>query len=481
MRIRIFAAAVAVAASVTTPSAVAAPPTNDQFASAATIASQPASLTVDLTEATLEPGEPAGGCWPTARSAWYSLQPGADQLVRLTTSGPYDRVINLYRDTGSGLGGLTLLRCGLPWDELLTPLQSGATYYVQVGAPPWSGAGTVGLQVSVIDPPANDRFADALTVGSLPYSNTVDMRAATLEPGEPTQPSGVFGQFTATAWYAFTASQSGSTMVSTNGCCANNQNVAVYTGGSVGGLTEVSWTRAYNGLVFTATAGTTYMIQSGHSGAFGGGQLGVTVQRTPLPSVGTFWSPGDPSGFDTVSFYPSAYDPVGIGIDGYTWDFGDGATAVGPFTSHRYAADGDYAVTLRVTTPDGRSNESTATVHVRTRDVAIMKLAAPQAARANQTRTITIGVANRRDAETVTVTLYRSRPSGGWDVVGLSTQLVPGRTGNRTTSFVFSYTFTPDDASIGKVTFRAVATIASGRDALPGDNEAIAPPTIVTS
>jgi hypothetical protein len=77
------------------------------------------------------------------------------------------------------------------------------------------------------------------------------------------------------------------------------------------------------------------------------------------------------------------------------------------------------------------------------------------------------------------MTLWRSRVGGGWDLVGQSTQFVPSKSGNKTTSFVFSYTFTPDDAAVGKVTFRAVATPASGRDAVPGDNEVIALPTTV--
>jgi hypothetical protein len=50
---------------------------------------------------------------------------------------------------------------------------------------------------------------------------------------------------------------------------------------------------------------------------------------------------------------------------------------------------------------------------------------------------------------------------------------------DRVSTVLFSYTFTPDDAIIGKVTFRAVAVILGGRDALPADNVAIGPPTKV--
>jgi hypothetical protein len=54
------------------------------------------------------------------------------------------------------------------------------------------------------------------------------------------------------------------------------------------------------------------------------------------------------------------------------------------------------------------------------------------------------------------------------------------RGANRTTPFSFNYTFTSDDAAIGKVTFKAIANLVSARDALPADNEAIASPTKVS-
>ena len=478
MRIIFLAAALLIAALAGSGQAFAAPPTNDAFASAETLGSIPTGVSVDLTEATVEVGEPAGACWQPARSAWYAVTPATDVLVRLTTSGPYDRAVNLYRDNGSGLGGLGFVACAYSWNEVLTVLDGGQTYFVQVGAPPWSGAGTVGLDVNVIDPPPNDDFADAFAFTSLPYSNGVDNRAATLEPGEPTQPSGASSPLTRTVWYAFTPSQTGSVTVDAL-CCGFGRNLAVYTGGSVDALTEVPVTRSDLRVFFMATAGTVYRIQDGVTTA--NCCSGISVSQTPMPNVDMWWSPFDPSTYDTVAFQPNAWDPAGLGIQSYAWDFGDGTGATGGGPTHRYQADGDYVVTLTVRTPDGRTSTAVRTVGVRTRDVAITKLAVPQSARVHQTKTITIGLENNRGSETVTVTLYRSRPgaSGSWDFVGQSTQLVPGKSKNRTTSFVFSYTFTPEDATIGKVTFRAVASVNAGRDALPGDNELIAPPTTV--
>jgi PKD repeat protein len=182
--------------------------------------------------------------------------------------------------------------------------------------------------------------------------------------------------------------------------------------------------------------------------------------------------------FDSVQFSDSTWDPGGAGVQTQIWDFGDGVTAEGCCPSHRYAADGSYTVTLTVTTTDGRTGSASQTVNVMTRDVAITKFATPGAAKAGQTRPVVVGINSRRYVEQVSVDLYKSVP-GGYQWVGTLSQEVPVRPSNRTTDFKFSYTFTPDDAALGKVTFRAIATIQNGRDALPADNEAIASPTKV--
>jgi hypothetical protein len=119
-------------------------------------------------------------------------------------------------------------------------------------------------------------------------------------------------------------------------------------------------------------------------------------------------------------------------------------------------------------------------VQVRTHDVAITKINAPQSASVKQTRTITVSVNSKNYAETVQVDLYKSVP-GGFEFVGSITLAVPAYSTNRTTAFNFNYTFTSSDASIGKVTFKAVATIVNARDSYPSDNEAISsPPTKVS-
>ncbi len=178
-------------------------------------------------------------------------------------------------------------------------------------------------------------------------------------------------------------------------------------------------------------------------------------------------------------FVDQSFDPGGVGFEPQVWSFGDGTTGTGFNVTHRYAADGDYPVQLTITTHDGRTAMATQTVHVRTHDVAITRFSVPIAANSGQTRRIVVSVNSKRYDETVEVQLFKSVP-GGFQQFGSLTQFVPMNPRNGTTEFAFSYTFTAGDAQIGKVTFRAVAVISGARDALPADNEAIAPPTKVS-
>jgi len=225
-------------------------------------------------------------------------------------------------------------------------------------------------------------------------------------------------------------------------------------------------------------AGTTYYFQVGSWG-WGYGRFTFQLYETPPPTADFGWSPGDPSIFEQVEFCDWSYDPVEVWFSDYWWDFGDGTSTTGNCVWHQFAADGDYSVWHKVQTYDGRTAEVTRTVAVRTHDVAVTKVTAPKAASAGQTRQISVFIRNHRYPETVVVELYKSTP-GGFEQIGTLRQFVPVRQGNRTTRFNFTYTFTGDDAQIGKVTFRATAYIENVRDALPADNEAISsPPTKV--
>ena len=95
----------------------------------------------------------------------------------------------------------------------------------------------------------------------------------------------------------------------------------------------------------------------------------ITVSATLPPAVANFtFSPTNPSINQDVIFAASGIVPIpgpGLPVPGapqgatFTWEFGDGTTAIGQTVTHRYTRASSYAVTLRVTTPDGLSTAQT--------------------------------------------------------------------------------------------------------------------------
>ena len=456
--------------------AQAAPPANDYFSNATAIdvSGLPFNDSVPIDEASYEGGEPAPCVGSAAQTVWWTFTPSSDAIFRVTTSGPfYWQFASVYVENGSGLGSLSQLACVPPWqgDHTATlSVQAGQTYYIQAGAAYFS-SGSIGISVAQVPPPANDNFPGT-PIGSLPFSDAVDTSAGTVQAGEPIPSCSYTGQPAGTVWYSYTPSSDGWVSANTFGSYPTTA-FAVYTGDSLGALSEVGCKVQYGILVTRVRAGTTYHFLVG--GLYGvKGRISFQLDVTPNPVAQIGLSVGDPSTFDQIQFYDLSYDPAQQGISSEAWDFGDGATATGCCPAHRYGADRDYTVKLTVQTPDGRSASTTRVVQVRTHDVAIAKLTVPQSASSGQTRSIDVGISNVRYPETVQVQLYRNDT-----LIGTLTQSVPVRTGGRTT-FGFSYTFTNDDAALGKVTFKAVATLAGARDALLSDNAAIALPTKVS-
>jgi len=454
--------------------AALAQPANDDFANATVIdpSSLPFTDTVDTTGATTEADEPTGGCVYDGGTVWYAFTPSSSGVFQVdTTASSYYHAILIY--TGSSLPTLSLVTCGYPDDRPTFRATAGTTYYIQVGPYTPSGTGTLQLTLSFLPAPPNDDFANATPITSLPLTDTVGLEAATTQPGEPS-PSCVGLQNT--AWYAFTPTTTESVSANTDRYGAG---LGVYTGTSLANLTEVGCNYAGQPLLFRAQENTTYYVQVGGWCCDGFSQVTVHLEVPPNPVADFFFSPGDPSVFDTVQFQSSSYDPAGGAIASQAWSFGDGTTATGGSPTHQYAREGDYTVGLTVTTSDGRTASTSQVLQVRTHDVAIVRIAVPKSAHMGQTITITTHVRNTRYPERVEVAFFKTIP-GGFEQVGSLTQSVPVRPGNRTTPFTIIYTITPADGNVGKVSFKAVATILDHHDALPADNELTSPPVKIT-
>jgi hypothetical protein len=455
---------------------LAAAPGNDNFANATAIdpSALPFTENVNTQEATTEPGEAA--CYGSIhRTVWYTFTAATTSYVRVVATGAYSTVVGVYRVDGPGFGGLTTLSCPafqFPTGAVVG-VTTGTTYKIQIGQYFDDGGTITGVRVSEVLPPANDAFAAASNVSTIPFvESAVEIIAASTEPGEP---SSCLGQGTPrTVWYQYTPATSGSITVYADG--PGNASITAFTGNQLDHLTALSC--QYNRATFRVDAGLTYHFQI-DGVAFNTIQSWtIRVEQTPAVQISIGLSPSDPSTFDNVTIYGQIYDPVNQGVASETWQFGDGSSGTGQAPTHRYAADGDYQVHVDLTTNDGRMASADQTIHVRTHDIAITKFAVPTSAGTGQTRSITVGISNRRYPEQASVTLYKITPAGAVQI-GTSTQSVPVRAGNRTTDFAFSYTFTADDAQIGKVSFQAFASLSNTRDALPGDNQAQSLPTRV--
>src|SRR5437868_9394321 len=109
-------------------------------------------------------------------------------------------------------------------------------------------------------PVSNDAFASATVISALPFSDVVDISAASMEAGEP--PSSCSGGASSqrTVWYAFTPAVSA--VVTASVAAQFSTVVGVYSGG-LGGLAEITCRSPFVGrdATFLAQAGTTYHIQ----------------------------------------------------------------------------------------------------------------------------------------------------------------------------------------------------------------------------
>ena len=134
------------------------PPPNDNFADATVIGSDalPYSDSVDTTAATSEPNEPLTPCDSLSldRTAWYKFTPTVSESITVTASYQFSTVVAAY--TGTSLGDLSGVAC----HQFATTfhVNSGTTYYLQVGVEQGIVRSGIPIQFSVVvtPPPSVD-------------------------------------------------------------------------------------------------------------------------------------------------------------------------------------------------------------------------------------------------------------------------------------------------------------------------------------
>ncbi len=221
-----------------TPSPMLTPPpplANDNFSSAKVITSLPYSDSLNTAAATQEPGEPQP-CGSLGRTVWYSYTPTVNGTLEVYLSSNFDSLLVVY--SGTSLGDLALIDCSYYPVNFFS--QAGETYYFQVGAF-GSESGSLTFNVEGFPSPANDEFASATAINSIPYTDTLSNEFATTEPGERRPCYGI----SRTLWYTFTPSVDGVLQADTKGSLFGSV-LAVYRGSSLSDLTLVDCS-AYDG------------------------------------------------------------------------------------------------------------------------------------------------------------------------------------------------------------------------------------------
>lgn len=257
-------------------SGFAAPPSNDNFAFAEEIASFPFGGSVQTADASHEAGE-LFNC-SIQRTVWYHFTAPTNGVVEFDTAGSSfaDTAIEAWSDNGTGIGGLSLLPpyCVAFGGQLSFAVQAGKSYYLQAGDL-GSGGGDLHVNAEFVTPPDNDDFANARTIASLPFSHTVDLTAATDEPGEPQ--ACFFSQ--QTAWYTFTPEVDTYVAATMMGEVQNQSQLAVYfaTSPGLGGLVNIACASGDAPTIFLAQAHTTYWLQAKVAGGT------VTLEVPPPP------------------------------------------------------------------------------------------------------------------------------------------------------------------------------------------------------
>ena len=276
-------------------------PANDMFASAQAITGPSGVASGTNVNATKESGEPNHVGNVGGASVWYSwTAPASGQAVISTAGSTFDTLLAAYR--GTAVTALTVVAANddasssTSTSQISFAATSGVTYMIAVdgwsavGGTPSKGNVTLNWNLGAsVSAPANDMFANAQAVTGLSGNVAGTNVNATKESGEPNITANPGG---ASVWYSWTATSTGSTTIATAGSSFDTL-LGVYRGTAVNALTlvaqndDVATNNSTSQVIFTANAGTTYMIAvDGWSGGSlpARGSIALAWTQTPAPA-----------------------------------------------------------------------------------------------------------------------------------------------------------------------------------------------------
>ena len=322
----------------TVPASTPGVPDNDAFADAVALRTSSGTFSTNNTGASKEPGEPNHAGNAGGHSVWFRWQAPRAGTVTMETGGPsIDTLLAVY--TGSSIGSLTRVASsddvpGATTSKVTFSATAGTTYRIALDGK--NGAtGYISFSYSAtLGAPPNDNFAnrEALSGGSgTVYASNVGATAEAGEPGSESYPQPM------SIWYRWTAPRSGLFSFDVNGS-VTGYSFDLYTGSSLSSLTPagVKVGGGRSGQIYlVATSGVPYVIRvddqynpgdwilNWSDGTSPGGADGTPPVSPTVSSTSSGWSNDN-----TVDVTWSGASDDGSGVDGYSYEWSQGAATV---------------------------------------------------------------------------------------------------------------------------------------------------------
>ncbi len=276
-------------------------PVNDLFQNAIALSGNSVAVSGTNVGATKSNGEPNHAGNSGGRSVWWNWTASANGVCTISTAGSsFDTLLAVY--TGTAVNALSLVVANdddpAGGSKVSFFATSGTTYRIAVDGyngwftSPATGSIALSLTHNTGIRPANDNFANRITLtGNLVSTNGSNI-AGTKEAGEPNHAANTGGR---SVWWTWTATTTGYAEIKTSGSNFDTT-LAVYTGSSVSALTPVASNDndpdggTTSSVFFGATEGTTYQIAvDGVAGA--AGNISLSIQQLARVSfgVGTYF------------------------------------------------------------------------------------------------------------------------------------------------------------------------------------------------
>ncbi|RKQ88105.1 Ig-like protein group 3 [Solirubrobacter pauli] len=208
---------------------------NDDIADATTLTGARASGTARTDVATTQDGEPTDVS-SGARSVWWRWTAPSSGTAEVNACGSdYQTQLSVYRTAVSVANrvGQNVFGAGCNSRSVVTfTATAGTTYYFGLSA----YGGTGGIARLQLNPPANDRFAGAVTLTGRDTTVAGTLEGSSAEDNEPVH-NAAGGR--RTIWYAWTATDSGQLTLDSCGS-PTSVHLAAYTGTTLTGLVRAT-------------------------------------------------------------------------------------------------------------------------------------------------------------------------------------------------------------------------------------------------